>query len=104
MCYNFTISFLHQAKIAAFIWGLVASVRRVMGIVIFFTPALGLLDLLWHWHAERFPFQVTLLYIRAFRILRILNFQSELVTLSVLKEPPGNRRRFSCLLLLRKHL
>ena len=29
-----------------------------MGIVIFFAPSLGLLDLLWHWHAEQFPFQV----------------------------------------------
>ena len=35
-----------------------AHVRRVMGIVIFFAPSLGLLDLLWHWHAEQFPFQV----------------------------------------------
>ena len=29
---------------------------------------------------------------RAFRMLWILNFQSVLDTLSVLKEPPGNRR------------
>ena len=49
-----------KAKTAAFLWGLVASVRRVMGIVIFFTPCLGLMDLLWHWHAEQFPFQVRL--------------------------------------------
>ena len=49
-----------KAKMAAFLWGLVASVRRVLGIVIFFTPCLGLLDLLWHWHAEQFPFQVRL--------------------------------------------
>ena len=49
-----------KAKSAAFLWGLVASVRRVMGIVIFFTPCLGLGDLLWHWHAEQFPFQVRL--------------------------------------------
>ena len=47
-----------KAKTATFIWGLVASVRRVLGIVIFFSPSLGLLDLLWHWHAEQFPYQV----------------------------------------------
>ena len=47
-----------KAKTAAFLWGLVASVRRVMGIVSFFAPSLGLLNLLWHYHAERFPFQV----------------------------------------------
>ena len=53
-----SFSFL-QAKVAAALWGSIASVRRVMGIVIFFGPALGLLDLLWHWHAERVPFKVS---------------------------------------------
>ena len=47
-----------KAKTVTFLWGLVASVRRVLGIVIFFSPSLGLLDLLWHWHAEQFPYQV----------------------------------------------
>ena len=47
-----------KAKTATFLWGLVASVRRILGIVIFFSPSLGLLDLLWHWHAEQFPYQV----------------------------------------------
>ena len=47
-----------KAKTVTFLWGLVASVRRVVGIVIFFSPSLGLLDLLWHWHAEQFPYQV----------------------------------------------
>ena len=51
-----------QAKTAAFLWGLVASVRRVLGIVIIFSPCLGLLDLLWHWHAEQFPFQVVVIF------------------------------------------
>ena len=45
-----------KAKTAAFLWGLVASVRRVLGIVAFFIPCLGLMNLLWHWHAEQFPF------------------------------------------------
>ena len=45
-----------KAKIAAFLWGLVASVRRVLGIVAFFIPCLGLMNLLWHWHGEQFPF------------------------------------------------
>ena len=49
---------LYKAKTAAFLWGLVASIRRVMGIVSFFAPCLGLLNLLWHYHAEQFPFQV----------------------------------------------
>ena len=45
-----------KAKGAACLWGLVASVRRVLGIVAFFIPCLGLMNLLWHWHAEQFPF------------------------------------------------
>ena len=45
-----------KAKTAAFLWGLVASVRRVLGIVAFFSPCLGLMNLLWHWHGEQFPF------------------------------------------------
>ena len=45
-----------KAKIAAFLWGLVASVRRVLGIVAFFIPCLGLMNLLWHWHGEQYPF------------------------------------------------
>ena len=55
-CYPF------KAKIAAFLWGLVASVRRVIGIVSFFAPCLGLLNLLWHYHAEQFPFKVTIIF------------------------------------------
>ena len=45
-----------KAKTMAFLWGLVASVRRVLGIVAFFSPCLGLMNLLWHWHGEQFPF------------------------------------------------
>ena len=45
-----------KAKIAAFLWGLVATVRRVLGIVAFFIPCLGLMNLLWHWHGEQYPF------------------------------------------------
>ena len=67
-----------KAKTAAFLWGLVASVRRVMGIVIFFTPCLGLMDLLWHWHAEQFPFQVRLNHAKRFNITPSLDEQIQL--------------------------
>ena len=53
-----------KAKTATFLWGLVASVRRVLGIVIFFSPSLGLLDLLWHWHAEQLPYQVRVMILK----------------------------------------
>ena len=45
-----------KAKAAAFLWGLVSTLRRVLGIVAFFIPCLGLMNLLWHWHAEQYPF------------------------------------------------
>ena len=45
-----------KAKCITFLWGLVASVRRVLGIVAFFSPCLGLMDLLWHFHGEQYPF------------------------------------------------
>ena len=67
-----------KAKTAAFLWGLVASVRRVMGIVIFFTPCLGLMDLLWHWHAEQFPFQVRLAHAKPLNITPYLDEQIQL--------------------------
>ena len=45
-----------KAKCITCLWGLVASVRRVLGIVTFFSPCLGLMDLLWHFHGEQYPF------------------------------------------------
>ncbi len=45
-----------KAKCITCLWGLVASVRRVLGIVAFFSPCLGLMDLLWHFHGEQYPF------------------------------------------------
>ena len=35
-----------KAKAAAFLWGLVSTLRRVLGIVAFFIPCLGLMNLL----------------------------------------------------------
>ena len=70
--------FSFKPKTAAFLWGLVASIRRVMGIVIFFTPCLGLMDLLWHWHAEQFPFQVRLDHATTLNITPALDERIEL--------------------------
>ena len=54
------VYFSFKVKVVAFFWGLVSCVKRVLVIVSFFVPSLGLLDLLWHWHAEQYPFQVRL--------------------------------------------
>ena len=45
-----------KAKGITCLWGLVASVRRVLCIVTFFSPCLGLMDLLWHFYGEQYPF------------------------------------------------
>ena len=45
-----------KAKCITCLWGLVATVRRVLGIVAFFIPCLGLMNLLWHFHGEQYPF------------------------------------------------
>ena len=67
-----------KAKTAAFLWGLVSSIRRVLGIVAFFIPCLGLLNLLWHWYGEQFPFQVRLDHAKTLNITPSLDEKIEL--------------------------
>ena len=57
-----------KAKVAVFLWGLVSTIRRVLGIVSFFIPSLGLLNLLWHWHSEQFSWQARVDYAKKFNI------------------------------------
>ena len=45
-----------KAKCITCLWGLVATVRRILSIVAFFIPCLGLMNLLWHFYGEQFPF------------------------------------------------
>ena len=41
-------------------WSLVAAGRRIMAIVVFFLPSLGLFSILNHWKAEQLPFEIRL--------------------------------------------
>ena len=50
------------SKIAVFLWGLFAVLRRVLTLVTFFAPSLGLFSLLYHWQAEQRPYTVRLKY------------------------------------------
>ena len=43
------------AKIVLHLWALFATIRRVVSIVVFFAPSLGLFSLLYHWRAEQVP-------------------------------------------------
>ena len=43
-------------EIVLYLWACFASLRRVLSMVVFFIPAMGLLNLLNHWRAEQVPF------------------------------------------------
>ena len=45
-------------KITVWTWGLFGTLRRILSIVAFFTPYLGLFDILHHWKAELIPFWI----------------------------------------------
>ena len=67
-----------KAKCITCLWGLVASVRRVLGIVAFFIPCLGLMDLLWHFHGEQYPFSARVDQVMASRVTPSLDEKIEL--------------------------
>ena len=46
------------SKIFIVLWGFFASARRILSIVIFFVPSLGLLNVLYHIKAEQIPFTI----------------------------------------------
>ena len=44
------------SKIFAFLSALMANARRVLSLIVFFVPSMGLFNLLFHWKAEQLPF------------------------------------------------
>lgn len=48
-----------KSKISLFAWTLFCMSKRILVLVMFFTPSLGLFDLLYHWKAEQIPFSVS---------------------------------------------
>ena len=53
------------SKIAVFLWAMFATLRRVLAIVAYFIPSLGLFGILHHWRAEKIPFRIRLAYARS---------------------------------------
>ena len=53
------------SKIAVFLWGMFATLRRVLTIVAYFIPSLGLFSILRHWQAEKIPYRIRLDYARS---------------------------------------
>ena len=52
------IFFGFKAAFAVLAWALMATLRRITALVVFFIPSVGLFDILYHWHAEQFPFKM----------------------------------------------
>ena len=48
------------SQLAIVFWSAIAAARRILTLIIFFLPSLGLFDLLTHWKAEQIPFSVRL--------------------------------------------
>ena len=45
------------SKLIVWTWGLFGTLRRVLSMVIYFVPFLGLNNVLYHWRAEQIPFR-----------------------------------------------
>ena len=45
-------------KLVVLAWGLFATLRRILSIVVLFVPSMGLLSLLSHWRWEQVPFGI----------------------------------------------
>ena len=50
--------FPFTSKIITLLWTVIATVKRLMVLVLYFSPALGLFNLLHHWQYEQIPFTV----------------------------------------------
>ena len=48
----------YTSKILILLWGIFASIRRILSIVSFFLPSLGLFNILYHSKAEQIPFTI----------------------------------------------
>ena len=47
-----------KATCVVLLWALMASIRRILGMVCFFVPSIGLFNILNHWLAEQYPFGI----------------------------------------------
>ena len=56
-----------SSKIFIFSWGTFATLRRVLSIIAFFIPSMGLFSILHHWKAEQIPYSVRKVVKRTFR-------------------------------------
>ena len=55
------VFFPFTSQLVILFWSTVAASRRILAIVVFFLPSLGLFSILNHWKAEQIPFSIRLL-------------------------------------------
>ena len=69
------------AKITILLWGTMANTKRILSMVTFFIPSLGLFDILCHWQAEQLPFYVRKSSLRkgAFDTLELYNMTEKVL-------------------------
>ena len=57
-----------KSKVVILLCAICSTCRRILGLILFFTPAFGLFDILNHWKAEKIPFRVRLNHAKQFGI------------------------------------
>ena len=57
-----------KSKVVILLCAICSTCRRILGLILFFTPAFGLFDILNHWEAEKIPFRVRLNHAKQFGI------------------------------------
>ena len=65
---NVNAFFPTKAKILILLWGLFGALRRVLSLIMFFTPSLGLFHILYHWKAELIPYKIRQEYAKKIKI------------------------------------
>ena len=71
-----------KPKLIIFIWTLCAAIRRILAFIVFFTPSLGLYNILNHWKAEIHPFKFRINAAKRLNMTPSLNAKIELFNMT----------------------
>jgi len=67
------------SKILIFLWGTMSTARRILSMVAFFIPSLGLFNVLYHWISEKNPFEINLWRKKSSGILELYNMTEKVL-------------------------
>ena len=71
-----------KQKIIIFMWTLSAATRRILSLVIYFTPSMGLYNILYHWKAETYPFKFRINSVKRLNITPFEDAKIELLNMT----------------------